>query len=32
MFAIELLANVAAACIVTLCFEHAQQFHISHIT
>ena len=28
MFAVELLANSA----VTLCFEHAQQFHISHIT
>ena len=28
MFAVELLANSAA----TLCFEHAQQFHISQIT
>ena len=28
MFAVELLANSA----VTLCFEHAQQFHISHFT
>ena len=27
MFAVELLANS-----VTLCFEHAQQFHISHFT
>ena len=32
MFAVELLANSAVVCIVTLCFEHAQQFHISHFT
>ena len=32
MFAVELLANSAVVCIVTLCFEHAQQFYISHIT
>ena len=31
MFAVELLANSAVICIVT-CFEHAQQFHISHFT
>ena len=30
MFAVELLANSEVDCIVTLCFEHAQQFHISH--
>ena len=32
MFAVELLANSEVDCIVTLCFEHAQQFHISHFT
>ena len=32
MFAVELLANSTVVCIVTLCFEHAQQFHISHFT
>ena len=31
MFVAELLTNSAVVCIVTLlCFEHAQQFHISH--
>ena len=29
MFAVELLANSAVVFIVTLCFKHAQQFHIS---
>ena len=32
MFAIELLTNSTVVCIVTLCFEHAQQFHTSHFT
>ena len=32
MFAVELLANLAVVCILILCFEHVQQFHISHFT
>ena len=32
MFAVELLANLAVVCIVTLCFEHAQHFNNSHIS
>ena len=32
MFAVELLVNSVVVCIVTLCFEHAQHFHISHFT
>ena len=32
MFAVGLPANSAVVCIVTLCFEHAQQFRISHFT
>ena len=32
MFAVELLMNSAVVHIVTLCFEHSQQFEISHFT
>ena len=32
IFAVKLLVNSAVACIVTLCFEHAQKFHISYLT
>ena len=32
MFAIKFLANTAAACIVTIYFEHAERFHISCFT
>ena len=32
MFVVELLVNSAVVCFVTLCFEHAQQFHISHFS
>ena len=31
MFAVELLANSAVVCLVTLRLEHAKHFHISHI-
>ena len=30
MFAVELLENSAVVCIVTLCFQHAQHFHVSY--
>ena len=30
MFTVETLANSAVVSIFTSCFEHAQQFHISH--
>ena len=32
MFTVELLVNSTVVCIVTLCFEHGQQFPISHFT
>ena len=32
MLAVELLAISAVVCIVTLCFEHAEYFHISNFT
>ena len=33
MFVVGLLADSAVVCIVALsCFEHAQQFHISHFS
>ena len=30
MFAVKSLATTAVVCFVTLCFEHAEHFHISH--
>ena len=32
IFVVELLANSVVVCIVTLCFEHDQEFHISAFT
>ena len=32
MFAVKVLENSAVVCIVPLCFEHVQQFHILFIT
>ena len=32
MLAVKLIANSAVVCIIALCFEHAQHFHISYFT